>query len=211
MWRLMARILEAIVDPPNTIDDYTIAHPAEVNVALYMIPAVKRKSRTERKMMSTMSSTRLIDILRQNGAQFRTVSHTAEGRSDRVAELRGTTVHQGAKAIVCCVSGTGAANLVLAVVPGDKRVDMQKVAAAVGGVRANIAPKSLAEDVSGCEIGAIPPVVLDGRMILVADATLLATELELAFNAGCLDRSIVIDTADYVRIANPQIADIAST
>ena len=209
MWRVMARIMAAIAGPPDADGDGGISHPAEVNVALYMMPAATDKPKSKRQTMSMTVFARLTDTLKQKGARFRIVSHAAEGRSDRVAELRGTTVHQGAKAIVCRVATADAVKLVLAVVPGDQRVDMQKLAAAVGGKKASMAAKTLAEEWSGCEIGAIPPMVLDSGFTVVADETLVATESELAFNAGRLDRSIVIDTADYVRIANPQIVDIA--
>ena len=69
---------------------------------------------------------------------------------------------------------------------------------------------AVAEAVTGCVMGAIPPVAFDDQLTtVVADETFLATESEIAFNAGRLDRSIVIDTADYKRIVAPRIKQIA--
>jgi Ala-tRNA(Pro) deacylase len=68
---------------------------------------------------------------------------------------------------------------------------------------------AVAEAVTGCVMRAIPPVAFDDQLTVVADETFLATESEIAFNAGRLDRSIVIDTADYKRIVVPRIKQIA--
>ena len=53
------------------------------------------------------------------------------------------------------------------------------------------------------------PVVFNDGLALVADETFLADEPEIAFNAGRLDRSIVLMAADYTRIFAPRLASIA--
>ena len=65
-------------------------------------------------------------------ARFRVIEHTPEGRSDLVAGVRGTSIAQGAKAIVCAIPVEGRERYVLAVLPGDRRVDMKAVARTVG-------------------------------------------------------------------------------
>jgi Ala-tRNA(Pro) deacylase len=44
---------------------------------------------------------------------------------------------------------------------------------------------------------------------LVVDGDFLEREAEIAFNAGRLDRSIVISSADYRRVVDPTIVSIA--
>jgi len=61
---------------------------------------------------------------------------------------------------------------------------------------------------TGCAIGAIPPFSFVPDIRLVVDPQLLAGHEEIAFNAGRLDTSIVLNAADYERIASPQLADI---
>jgi len=152
---------------------------------------------------------RLIEIFKSGKARFRVIEHKPESQSERVASVRGTTASQGAKAIVCRILVDGRDRLVLAIVPGNRRVDMKAVAAAVGGRKGSFGSVAVAEAVTGCVMGAIPPMAFDDQLTVVADETFLATESEIAFNAGRLDRSIVIDTADYKRIVAPRIKQIA--
>ncbi len=152
----------------------------------------------------------LVARLTAGGAAFRVIEHEPAGQSDRVAAIRGTKPSQGAKAILCRVGGEGGERFVLAVVPGNARVDMKAVGALFGSKKASFAPPELAEDVTGCRIGAIPPVAFDDRVSVVADQAFLAAEPEIAFNAGRLDRSIVLASADYRRIFAPRLASIAA-
>jgi hypothetical protein len=77
---------------------------------------------------------RLVSLFTKENARFRIIEHAPEGRSDLVAGVRGTTIAQGAKAIVCATPvQDGREQYVLAVLPGDRRVDMKSVAKTVGG------------------------------------------------------------------------------
>jgi Ala-tRNA(Pro) deacylase len=48
---------------------------------------------------------------------------------------------------------------------------------------------------TGCVVGAIPPVAFNSSLKLVVDKQFLERESEIS-NAGRLDRSIVINSAD---------------
>ncbi len=152
----------------------------------------------------------LVAMLEAGGAEFRIIAHDAEGQSERVAAIRGTRPSQGAKAILCRVPAGDREFFVLAVVPGNRRVDMKALAALFGGKKASFVPPDLAEEITGCRIGAIPPVAFDERLSVVADEAFLDGEPEIAFNAGRLDRSIVLKAADYKRIIAPRLARIAA-
>lgn len=152
---------------------------------------------------------RLVALLEAEGARFRVIRHPAEGGSEKVAAIRGTEPGQGAKAMLCRVKELPEA-LVLAILPGDRKVDFAKVAAAVGGRKASFATPDEAERRTGCVIGAIPPFSFSEDIRLVVDPRLTARYAEVAFNAGRLDASIVLDSADFLRIARPQLAEIAS-
>jgi Ala-tRNA(Pro) deacylase len=153
---------------------------------------------------------RLVELFRAGDARFRVIEHPAEGRSDLVAAIRGTRPAQGAKAIVCALPVDGDTRYVLAVVPGDRRVDIRAVAKLVGGRKGSFAQAEVAEALTGCRIGAIPPVSFNNAVKLVVDGDFLERESEIAFNAGRLDRSIVIASADYRRVVDPEIAAIAT-
>lgn len=151
---------------------------------------------------------KLIDLFTSGGAKFRVLEHEASGKSSlSVAQIRGTQLGQGAKALVCHVKGNGLKLYVLAVLPADKQADLTKLAQALGARRASLASPVEVTDLTGCVFGAVPPVSFHPQLKLVADPTLYTRYDELAFNAGALDHSIIIATEDYKRIVNPQLID----
>ena len=150
---------------------------------------------------------RLVALLSTANARYRVLEHPAEGQSDAVARIRGTRPEQGAKAMLCVIKGE-APTPVLAVLPGPARLDFRKLGTAVGAKKATLADPAFAQEVTGCVMGAVPPFALSPGIHLVVDPALISSNQEIAFNAGRLDRSIVLATADYVRIAQPQVADI---
>ena len=149
---------------------------------------------------------RLVALLEENDARFRIIEHPAEGRSELVAEIRGTRPEQGAKALFCRSVGT----FVLAVLPGNRKLDFKKVADAVGKRKAGLATPEEAMRETGCVIGAIPPFSFSPNIRLVADPALIESHEEIAFNAGRLDRSMVLNARDYVRIAQPLLRPISA-
>ncbi len=152
---------------------------------------------------------RLVDLFTAEKARFRIVEHDAEGRSELVAAVRGTEVGQGAKALVCEVTerGGGAACHVLAIVPGDRRLDGNKLARLLGRRKSRFVTPEMAYELTGCRIGSIPPLSFGGLEV-VCDREVVGRYPEIAFNAGRLDRSIVLAAEDYLRIVRPRLADI---
>jgi Ala-tRNA(Pro) deacylase len=144
----------------------------------------------------------LIALLEREQARFRVLEHPAEGRCDVVAAMRGTAPGQGAKAMLCKSKADDQA-LVLAILPGDRKLDFRKVAAAAGIRKATLASPDEAQRETGCAIGASPPFSLSPSIKLIVDPALVGDFEEIAFNAGRLDRSMVLDSADYLRIAKP--------
>ena len=147
--------------------------------------------------------------LKQENARFRVIQHPAEGGSAKVAELRGTLPGQGAKAMVCRVKECPDV-FVLAVLPGDHKIDFKKVGALIGGKKASLVSPDEATKLTGCVMGAVPPFSFWPSVRLVVDPKLLNDHEEIAFNAGRLDTSIVLDSKDYARIADPLVADITA-
>jgi len=144
----------------------------------------------------------LVSLLDANAARYRVLEHPAEGRSDLVAQIRGTAPGQGAKAMLCR-SKDGEPAYALVVLPGDRKLDFMRVAQVLGTKKATLASPAEAMATTGCVIGAIPPFVDGPGVRLVVDPALVERFGEIAFNAGRLDRSIVLDSTDYMRIARP--------
>jgi Ala-tRNA(Pro) deacylase len=152
---------------------------------------------------------KLVALLEDEAARFRVIEHPAEGRSDLVATIRGTAPGQGAKAMLCKSKDDDLA-LILAIVPGDRRLDFKRVAAAAGIKKATLASPEEAQRVTGCVIGAIPPFSFSANIKLIVDPDLVESFGEIAFNAGRLDRSIILDSVDYLRIAKPLLQSLCA-
>ena len=151
----------------------------------------------------------MIEFLKQHNAHYRLVDHAAEGRTEEVSKLRGNLLEQAAKCMVIMIKlSKKEKRFVLAVVPGNARVDMNAVKALFKGEYASFAPFDIAERMTGCIAGTILPVSFSPDLPLICDPGLLAHD-EIVFNAARLDQSMYLNTQDYVSAAKPQIANIA--
>lgn len=155
--------------------------------------------------MSTATFSRLTSLLDQQQARYRVVDHPKAGKSEEVAKIRGTQLGQGAKALVCHVKGNGIKQHVLAILPADQQADLGALAQSVGGTRASLASPVEVDQLTDCVFGAIPPFSFHPDLLLVADPLLFERFDELAFNAGTLERSLILNTGDYQRIAQPKL------
>ncbi|MFI6734100.1 YbaK/prolyl-tRNA synthetase associated domain-containing protein [Nonomuraea sp. NPDC050451] len=151
---------------------------------------------------------RLISDMDAAGARYRVIEHAPEGRTDEVSALRGHDAAQAAKCLVVMVKiGKKQTRHVLAVVPGNARLDLQAVKSLLAGTYVAFAAKDKAEELAGSMSGTVLPFSYDPRLELIADPTLL-DQPELYFNAARLDRSVALATDDYVRLAEPRVAPI---
>ena len=93
--------------------------------------------------------------------------------------------------------------------PADYKADLQLIAHALGGTRASLASPDEVMRLTDCIFGSVPPFSFHEKLELIADPSLLARYAELAFNAGLLDHSIILNTKDYKRIAQPRLVKFA--
>jgi Ala-tRNA(Pro) deacylase len=153
---------------------------------------------------------RLIALLDEHEASYRLIDHAPEGRTEVVSPLRGNKLEQAAKCLVLMVKvGKKVTRYVLAVVPGDAKVDVAAVKALLGGTYATFASAGIAERLAGSVTGTILPFSFHPDLELMVDPALLNHE-ELYFNAARLDRSMALRTSDYVRLAKPRMERIAA-
>ncbi|MFI9205227.1 YbaK/EbsC family protein [Streptomyces sp. NPDC053048] len=162
-------------------------------------------------MRSNETYEKLIALLDEHGAAYRTIDHEAEGGTEAVSRLRGHGLEQAAKCIVVMVKlGKKTKRYVLAVVAGHQRVDLAAIKALLGGSYAGFASQDVAERLSGCESGTILPFSFDPELELVVDPALLE-QSEFFFNAARLDRSLALSTDDYLKAAQPRVEPIGVT
>jgi Ala-tRNA(Pro) deacylase len=149
---------------------------------------------------------RLLALLDAQLARYRVMEHEAVGKCEAVSEIRGTALGQGAKALVCKVKGNGVNQHVLAILPADQQADLARLARHIGGLKASLASPAEVDALTACAFGAIPPFSFHNALRLVADPLLFERFDEIAFNAGSLDKSVILNTQDYLRIAQPELA-----
>src|SRR5688500_14079299 len=127
---------------------------------------------------------RLIALLDEQGAHYRLIDHEPEGRTEVVSPMRGNVLAQAAKCMVVMVKiGKKVTRYVLAVVPGDTKVDLQSIKALLGGTYASFASPDIAERLSGSVVGTVLPFSFHPDLQLIADPALL-THDEIFFNAA---------------------------
>jgi Ala-tRNA(Pro) deacylase len=153
---------------------------------------------------------RLVALLSDAKANFRVIEHEAEGKSEAISIIRGNRPDQAAKAMVLDVRGGGGGRRhVLAILPGNRKLDFAAVATLFEARKCGFASPETAQELTGCVMGAVPPFALDPALSIVVEEDLLANET-LFFNAGRLDRSMELDTRDWLAIAKPRVTRIAA-
>jgi prolyl-tRNA editing enzyme YbaK/EbsC (Cys-tRNA(Pro) deacylase)/ribosomal protein S18 acetylase RimI-like enzyme len=148
---------------------------------------------------------RIIRLLEAEGAPFRQVRHGPTRTSAESAEARGEELRIGGKAILMKVED----DFKLFVLSAARRIDSSKIKAFFQVKRLRFArPDELAE-LTGLVPGSVPPFgppVLD--LELFTDASIGLNE-RIAFNAGSLTDSIIMEVRDYVKLASPVIFDFS--
>ncbi|MFI2607364.1 YbaK/EbsC family protein [Kitasatospora sp. NPDC018619] len=152
---------------------------------------------------------RLLDLLTTTPTAYRTIDHEPEGNTALASELRGHPLEQAAKSIVVRAKHPAGTRYALAVVPGDRRVDLTAVGRALDATRAGFADRPTAERLSGCTSGSIIPFSFRPDLELLVDPALLAHP-RIYFNAARLDRSVELATPAYRTLARPRALPIAT-
>jgi Ala-tRNA(Pro) deacylase len=148
---------------------------------------------------------RLVSFLRENGADFRTMTHEPVRTSEEAAQVRGTPLEQGAKALVFRADG----KIILLVLPANRRIDTRAFKTAFGVRNLGMVSADELRELTGLEVGAVPPF---GNLIgfpTYVDERLLDLP-QISFNAGSRTFSVVMATADYRRLADATPGRFAS-
>lgn len=103
------------------------------------------------------------------------------------------------------MKGNGVKKHVLAILAADLQADLSQLASHFGGLKASLASPAEVDALTACVFGAIPPFSFHPDLALVADPLLFERFDEIAFNAGLLEKSVIMDTQDYLRIARPEL------
>ena len=133
--------------------------------------------------------------------EFREGSPTAEAAARAV----GCTLEEIVKSLVFMCDGRA----VLALVPGDRRADPLRVAAAAGAATARVARPPEVVEATGFEPGGVAPFPAPNVSRVFIDRTLAAHEL-VWVGAGSDSHMAGLAAADLIRLAKAEIADLAA-
>ncbi len=154
---------------------------------------------------------KITDLLNSHHVSFELIEHAAEGQTVLISEIRGNELQQAAKAMVLqALNGAAPPKYVLAIVPGDSKVNFKNVARLVGCKKSSFAPPEVAQALTDCQMGAVPPFSFHDELELRVDDRLRNVG-KLYFNAGELDKSIALNVEDYFRIVGEQCLGEIST
>ena len=135
-------------------------------------------------MISEDTYTKLITFLDENKAEYRLIDHEPEGRTEIVSPMRGNKISQAAKCIVVMVKITKKdKKYILAVVPGDTKINLNAVKSLFQGIYASFATPEIAEKLAGSVSGTILPFSFNPELKLIVDPKLLENDLLLGLKS----------------------------
>jgi Ala-tRNA(Pro) deacylase len=153
---------------------------------------------------------RLIDLLDGSGVGYRLIDHEPDGTTESVSALRGHPAAEAAKCLVLIVKlDRRTTRYVLAVVPGDRRVDLAAVRRLYAARYVGFCATDTAVRLARAVPGTVLPFAVAPDVELVADPDVIG-QPQLYFNAARLDRSLVMSGADYAAVARPRVERIAA-
>ena len=150
----------------------------------------------------------VIRLLEQRGIPYEAFELPREKLGAReVAQRLGLPLGQVFKTIVVVREGRG--KPILAVVPGDREVDLKALARAVGEKKLYLPTEREAERLTGLQAGGISPLALVGRRFqVVFDATVKQWEA-IHLSGGERGLNLRIPVQDLLALLNPVVAPIS--
>lgn len=145
------------------------------------------------------------EFLREAHVPYTVLPHTPAFTAQEDAAAIHVPGRRWAKVVVCVIDGEP----VEAVVPAPSLVRLDRLLDLAGGQMIRLAEEEeLRCWYPGCEVGSMPPFgPLYGQTVYVDAA--LASEGEIAFNAGTHRDAIVMRWNDFVKMVNPIVGTFA--
>lgn len=146
---------------------------------------------------------RVAAYLREAGAEAR-IEELESGTATAAdaAKAAGCTLEQIVKSLVLVCDGEP----VLAMIPGDRKADLDKIARAAGASEARIARRPEVEEATGFEPGAVAPFPLPKVERVMIDQSLLGHEL-VWVGAGSTSHIAALNPGVLARLARAQSMD----
>ncbi len=161
--------------------------------------------------MNTTSNHKLLHLLASSKIPYRLLIHRPGTDTAGASAERGHDPAEAAKSVLLRAGyGRRRRSYVTAVVPGDRRVSFRKIMSQMACDDISFAALHVAETLTGCESGTIPPLSFAPDHQVIVDSS-LATAGTIYFNTGRHDQSVGVAGNHWVLLTEPVVADIAWT
>ena len=132
---------------------------------------------------------------------FRTLEHAPTLTSEDSARERGEDISTGGKALVLKIDKT----FHLFVISAARKLNSKAVKKHFKAKKLRFATREELLELTGLVPGSVPPF---GRPILELDLyvdTSIVENTKIAFNAGSLTNSVIMQVEDYLKVAQPEV------
>ncbi len=143
-------------------------------------------------------------LLDQENASFDVMEHEPVLTSEQAAEVRGTTLESGAKALICKAD----ADYVMAVMPANLRLASKSIRKLKKWKKLRFASADEVMELTGLLSGSIPPFGSLFGLTTFCDSQLV-DQPRINFNAGDRSISISMASSDYLAVENPELGPFA--
>jgi Ala-tRNA(Pro) deacylase len=149
---------------------------------------------------------RVTALLDQHAAPYDVLEHAPVFTSEEAAQVRGTSLSSGAKALVCKADD----QFVMFVLPADRKLDSKLARKALGIKSLRFATREEVQEITGLAPGSIPPF---GQLFSLPTwcDTALAREPRINFNAGDHAKSVSLAYDQWQQVEQPRISEITSS
>ena len=147
---------------------------------------------------------RITDFLKQNSVSYEVMRHAAAFTAQELAAAEHVKGRNHAKVVVV----ENDQGRLLAVLPADHRVNLDRLAKATGRPCALVEESEFNRLFPDCELGTMPPLGTLYNLPTWVDRTLTADDY-IVFEAGTHTDAIKIRYEDFERVARPKVGDFA--
>jgi Ala-tRNA(Pro) deacylase len=149
---------------------------------------------------------KLKEFLDQNRVKYVSITHSKAYTAQEVAESAHIPGRAMAKTVIVDLDG----EMAMAVLPANRKIVLEDLREITGSERARfVGEDKFKGRFPDCEIGAMPPFGnLYGMNVFAAEA--LASNSEIAFNAGSHEEIIKLAYDDFARLVKPQVVNFTT-
>jgi Ala-tRNA(Pro) deacylase len=142
---------------------------------------------------------KIIGMLKENDISYDIIAHEPVYTNPVMAEVLGVTEGETVKSLVLT---TKEKEMIVLVLPGDKRVNWKQAATGAGTKKVSFAKPEAVAAAVGCEVGCVPPFGHLTALPVYMDPELTKKDF-VYFNPGVHDKSFKVKAWDLKKLCRP--------